>query len=98
MNVGKILQVLQQSEFHTRLSLFYATPTQDEILSRMRTPGGLLTSQQGSAVAQFAAQFGDEYIQITTRANLHIRVVDTPPQLFDHPTLSQSQTYVRLHS
>jgi len=59
--------------------LFYATSAQDGIISRMRTPGGLLTSQQGKAVAQFAEQFGDGYIQITNRANLQIRAVDTAP-------------------
>jgi ferredoxin-nitrite reductase len=38
-----------------------------------------LTSQQGRAVAQFAEQFGDGYIQITNRANLQIRAVCTTP-------------------
>ena len=81
--------MLQQSELITCPGLFYATPAHGGILSRMRTPGGLLTSQQGGAVAQFAS---------TTRANLHIRAVATPSQLFDQPTRSQSQTHVRLHS
>ena len=69
----------QQSEPLACPGLFYATSAQDGIISRMRTPGGLLTSQQGRAVAQFAEQFGDGYIQITNRANLQIRAVYTTP-------------------
>jgi len=71
--------VLQQSEPIACPGLFYATSAQDGIISRMRTPGGMLTSQQGSAVAHFAEQFGDGYIQITNRANLQIRAVDMAP-------------------
>ena len=59
--------------------LFYATSAQDGIISRIRTPGGMLTGQQASVVAHFAAQCGNGYVQITNRANLQIRAVSTLP-------------------
>lgn len=59
--------------------LFYAVPAQDGIISRLRTPGGLLTSAQSRVVAHFADQYGDGVIQITNRANLQIRAVRTVP-------------------
>ena len=53
--------------------LFYATPARDGILSRIRIPGGIINSQQGRAIAQFAEQFGQGYVHVTNRANLQIR-------------------------
>jgi ferredoxin-nitrite reductase len=53
--------------------LFYATPARDGILSRIRIPGGIINSQQGHAIAQFAEEFGEGYVHLTNRANLQIR-------------------------
>jgi ferredoxin-nitrite reductase len=55
--------------------LFYATPARDGILSRIRIPGGIINSQQGHAIAQFAEQFGEGYVHVTNRANLQIRKI-----------------------
>src|ERR671923_1200987 len=75
--------MLRQSEPLVCPGLFYATPAQDGAIYRIRTPAGMLTSQQGSVVAHFAAQMGDGYLQITNRANLQIRSVHpaAPPPL-----------------
>ena len=76
--------VLRQSEPLVCPGLFYATPAQDGAIYRIRTPAGILTSQQASVVAHFAEQMGDGYLQITNRANLQIRSVHTvapPPML-----------------
>ena len=54
-------------------SLFNATSAQDGILSRIRIPSGLITSDQCEAIAQLVNQFGNGEIQITNRANLQIR-------------------------
>jgi ferredoxin-nitrite reductase len=53
--------------------LFYATPARDGILSRIRIPGGILNSQQGRVLAEFAERFGEGYVHVTNRANLQIR-------------------------
>lgn len=55
--------------------LFYATPAQDGILSRIRIPGGILTSQQCRAIAEIAQQYGGGYIDVTNRANLQVREI-----------------------
>ncbi len=54
-------------------SLFNATSAQDGILSRIRIPSGLITSNQCEAIVQLVNQFGNDEIQITNRANLQIR-------------------------
>jgi ferredoxin-nitrite reductase len=72
-------EVSQPSEPMVCPGLFYAVPAQDGIILRVRTPGGLLSSQQSTVVAHFAAQHGDGYIQITHRANLQIRAACTVP-------------------
>ncbi|MBD2387244.1 precorrin-3B synthase [Cylindrospermum sp. FACHB-282] len=56
--------------------LFYATPAQDGILSRIRIPGGILDSQQCYAIADIADEFGGGYVDVTNRANLQIREID----------------------
>lgn len=55
--------------------LFYSTPAQDGFLIRVRTPAGLLNSQQGRAIVALAEQGGSETLQVTNRANLQIRAV-----------------------
>jgi ferredoxin-nitrite reductase len=59
--------------------LFYGTPAQDGFLIRIRTPGGVLSYQQGQAIATLAEQWGSNAIQVTNRANLQIRSVHTSP-------------------
>lgn len=55
--------------------LFYATPAQDGILSRIRIPGGILNSQQCQAIADIADQYGRGYVDVTNRANLQVREI-----------------------
>jgi ferredoxin-nitrite reductase len=55
--------------------LFYATPAQDGILSRIRIPGGILNSQQCGAIADIADKYGGGYVDVTNRANLQIRQI-----------------------
>jgi ferredoxin-nitrite reductase len=57
--------------------LFYATPAQDGILSRIRIPGGILHHQQCNAIADIAEQLGGGYVDVTNRANLQIREINT---------------------
>jgi ferredoxin-nitrite reductase len=70
---------LRQSEPLVCPGLFYATPTQDGAIYRIRTPAGMLTGEQSSVVAHFAEQVGDGSVQITNRANLQVRSVHMAP-------------------
>jgi ferredoxin-nitrite reductase len=65
------------SEFTTCPGLFYATPAQDGILSRIRIPGGILDSNQCRAIADIADEYGGGYVDVTNRANLQIREIST---------------------
>ncbi|MFQ3669831.1 MAG: NirA family protein [Verrucomicrobiia bacterium] len=61
--------------------LFYLTPVKDAFMARLRIPGGQLKSYQAHELADLAAQLTTGYIQVTTRANLQIRLIaprDTP--------------------
>ncbi len=53
--------------------LFYATPTQDGTLSRIRIPGGVLDAEQAIALCDLADSFGAGSLQVTNRANVQIR-------------------------
>lgn len=57
--------------------LFYATPAEDGILSRVRIPGGIISSQQCRAIADIADDYGGGYVDVTNRANLQIREIRT---------------------
>ncbi len=57
-------------KFH---GLFYVAPAQDSFMLRLRTPGGVLTSEQMRGLAQMAEEWGGGEVHITTRSNLQIR-------------------------
>ncbi|MEH2311223.1 MAG: precorrin-3B synthase [Nostoc sp.] len=65
------------SGFATCPGLFYPTPAADGILSRIRIPGGIISSQQCRAIAHIAEQHGGNYVDVTNRANLQIREIRT---------------------
>ncbi|MEH2078574.1 MAG: precorrin-3B synthase [Nostoc sp.] len=65
------------SGFATCPGLFYTTPVTDGILSRIRIPGGIISSQQCRAIADIAEQHGGGYIDVTNRANLQVREIRT---------------------
>ncbi|MEA5620762.1 precorrin-3B synthase [Cronbergia sp. UHCC 0137] len=63
------------SAFTTCPGLFYPTPAQDGILSRLRIPGGILNSQQCQFIASIADNYGGGYVDVTNRANIQIREI-----------------------
>lgn len=65
------------SGFATCPGLFYATAAADGILSRVRIPGGIISSQQCRAIADIAEQHGGGYVDVTNRANLQVREIRT---------------------
>lgn len=63
------------SHFVSCPGLFYRTSALDGILSRIRIPGGILSSQQFCVIADLADEFGTGYVHITNRANLQVREI-----------------------
>lgn len=55
--------------------LFYLTPVKDAFMARLRIPGGQLKSFQLREIAAIAKELTTGYVQITTRANLQIRLI-----------------------
>ncbi len=55
--------------------LFYLNPVKDSFMARLRIPGGQLKSFQLREIASIAKELTTGYIQITTRANLQIRLI-----------------------
>src|SRR5260221_6350174 len=55
--------------------LFYLTPNKEAFMARLRIPGGQLRTFQLRELAQVAKDLTSGYVQITTRANLQIRLI-----------------------
>jgi ferredoxin-nitrite reductase len=55
--------------------LFFLTPVKDAFMSRLRIPGGVLKSYQLRELANIAQQITSGYVQVTTRANLQMRLI-----------------------
>jgi ferredoxin-nitrite reductase len=55
--------------------LFYLTPRKEAFMCRLRIPGGLLKSFQLRELARIAQDLTSGYVQITTRANLQLRLI-----------------------
>ena len=55
--------------------LFFLTPVKDAFMSRLRIPGGALTTFQLRELARIAQELTSGYVQITTRANLQMRLI-----------------------
>ena len=61
--------------------LFFLTPVKEGFMARLRIPGGVLKTFQLRELAHIARDVTTGYVQITTRANLQMRLIapkDTP--------------------
>jgi ferredoxin-nitrite reductase len=56
--------------------LFHLAPHKDGFMARLRIPGGQLKSYQLRELARTAQELTSGYVQITTRANLQIRLIE----------------------
>lgn len=74
--------------------LFYLSPVKDAYMARLRIPGGQLRSFQLRELARVAEELTTGYIQITTRANLQLRLI----QPGDAPELLRRVQSVGLHT
>ncbi len=74
--------------------LFYLTPNKEAFMARLRIPGGQLRTFQLRELASVAKELTTGYVQITTRANLQMRLI----QPKDTPALVQRIQHVGLHT
>lgn len=56
--------------------LFYLSPVKEAFMARLRIPGGRLKSHQLRELADVARELTTGYLQITTRANLQMRLIE----------------------
>jgi ferredoxin-nitrite reductase len=74
--------------------LFYLTPHKEAFMARLRIPGGQLKTFQLREIAKVAQELTSGYVQITTRANFQIRLI----QPKDAPEVLQRIQSVGLHT
>jgi ferredoxin-nitrite reductase len=76
--------LLGLSELPTCPGLFCGSRARDGILSRMRIPGGILNVQQCRTIADLADRYSTGCLQVTNRANLQIRDLNSaiPPEVW----------------
>lgn len=55
--------------------LFFLTPVKDAFMARLRIPGGVLKTYQLRELGRIAQELTTGYVQITTRANLQLRLI-----------------------
>ena len=74
--------------------LFYLAPNKEAFMTRLRIPGGVVRSFQLRELAKIAKELTSGYVQITTRANLQLRLI----QPRDAPELLRRIQAVGLHT
>ena len=74
--------------------LFFLTPVKDAFMARLRIPGGVVRTYQLRELAKVAQELTTGYVQITTRANFQIRLI----QPKDAPEVLHRIQSVGLHS
>ncbi|MGH8047645.1 MAG: NirA family protein [Chthoniobacterales bacterium] len=56
--------------------LFFLTPVKDAFMARLRIPGGIVQSYQLRELARISKELTTGYVQITTRANFQLRLIE----------------------
>jgi ferredoxin-nitrite reductase len=74
--------------------LFFLTPNKEAFMARLRIPGGLLKTFQLRELANIAKELTSGYVQITTRANFQMRLI----QPKDCPEFLRRVQSVGLHT
>lgn len=74
--------------------LFYLTPNKEAFMARLRIPGGVVKTFQLTEIARVAKELSTGYIQITTRANFQLRLI----QPKDAPEVLRRIQSVGLHT
>ncbi|CAF0700838.1 NirA family protein [Candidatus Methylacidithermus pantelleriae] len=74
--------------------LFYLSPVKESFMARIRIPAGQLQSFQLREIAKIAKELTTGYIQVTTRANIQIRLI----QVRDAPEVLRRLSSVGLYT
>ncbi|HSU52644.1 MAG TPA: NirA family protein, partial [Candidatus Dormibacteraeota bacterium] len=74
--------------------LFYLSPNKEGFMARLRIPGGLVKTFQLRELAHIAKELTSGYVQITTRANFQMRLI----QPKDAPEVLRRVQSVGLHT
>ena len=74
--------------------LFFLTPNKEAFMARLRIPGGIVKTYQLRELANIAKEITTGYVQITTRANLQIRLIEPK----DAPAFLRRVQSVGLHT
>jgi len=74
--------------------LFFLTPNKEAFMARLRIPGGAVKTYQLREIASIAKELTTGYIQLTTRANFQIRLI----QPKDAPEVLRRLQAVGLHT
>ncbi|HEY4416558.1 MAG TPA: NirA family protein [Verrucomicrobiae bacterium] len=74
--------------------LFYLSPNKEAFMARLRIPGGQLKTFQLRELAAIAKELTSGYMQVTTRANLQLRLI----QPKDVPEMLQRIQHIGLHT
>lgn len=53
--------------------IFYRPATPEKFMIRLRIPGGFLTAEQAKVIGECAKEFGEDYIDLTTRQQFELR-------------------------
>jgi ferredoxin-nitrite reductase len=74
--------------------LFYLAPVKNAFMARLRIPGGVVKTYQLRELANIAQDLTSGYVQITTRANFQLRLI----QPKDAPEVLQRIQSIGLHT
>jgi ferredoxin-nitrite reductase len=74
--------------------LFYLTPNKEAFMARLRIPGGVVKTFQLRELARVVQELTSGYVQITTRANFQIRLIEPK----DAPEVLRRIQSVGLHT
>lgn len=74
--------------------LFFLTPNKEAFMARLRIPGGALKTFQLRELAAIAKELTSGYVQITTRANFQMRLIEAK----DTPAFLRRVQSVGLHT
>ncbi|HTL15732.1 MAG TPA: NirA family protein, partial [Patescibacteria group bacterium] len=94
-NAGRNQPPDKESTFRFKWNgLFYLAPNKEAFMARLRIPGGVVKTYQLREIAALARELTTGYVQITTRANFQLRLI----QPKDAPEVLRRIQAVGLHT